>query len=77
MSRKGDCWDNEAAEFFFGRLKKERIKKHIYKNQELGLNDVAEYIESFHNRTRRQSQLGGLSPDQFEAAQNPRSAAVH
>ena len=32
MSRKGNCWDNAVAESFFSSLKKERIKKHIYKN---------------------------------------------
>ena len=31
MSRKGNCWDNAVAESFFGSLKKERIKKQIYK----------------------------------------------
>jgi len=25
MSGKGDCWDNEVAESFFGNLKTERI----------------------------------------------------
>ena len=72
MSRKGNCWDNAVAESFFGSLKKERIKKHIYKNRELALSDVAEYIDTFYNRTRRHSHLGGLSPEQFEAAQKPR-----
>jgi putative transposase len=32
MSRKGNCWDNAVAESFFSSLKKERIKKQIYKN---------------------------------------------
>lgn len=45
MSRKGNCWDNAVAESFFGSLKKERIKKQIYKNRELAIADVAEYIE--------------------------------
>jgi putative transposase len=53
-------------------LKKERIKKQIYKNRELALNDVADYIDSFYNRIRRHSHLGGVSPEQFEAAQKPR-----
>ena len=35
MSRKGNCWDNAVAESFFSSLKKERIKKQIYKNREL------------------------------------------
>jgi len=49
-------------------LKKERIKKLIYKNRELAIAEVADYIEAIYNRTRRHSHLGGLSPEQFEAA---------
>lgn len=29
-SRKGNCWDNAAAESFFSSLTTERIKKQIY-----------------------------------------------
>ncbi len=72
MSRKGNCWDNAVAESFFSSLKKERIKKQIYKNRELATNDVADYIDRFYNRTRRHSHLGGVSPEQFEKAQRPR-----
>lgn len=72
MSRKGNCWDNAVAESFFGSLKKERIKKHIYKNRELASKDVADYIDHFYNRTRRHSYLGGVSPEQFEAASKRR-----
>lgn len=54
----------------FSSLKKERIKKQIYKNRELAKADVAHYIDSFYNRMRRHSHLGGLSPEQFEAAHN-------
>ena len=68
MSRKGNCRDNAVAESFFGSLKKERIKKQIYKNRELATNDVADDIR-FDNRTRRHSHLSGMSPEQFEAAQ--------
>jgi putative transposase len=53
MSRKGNCWDNAVAESFFSSLKKERIKKQIYKNRELAVADVAHYIDSFYNSTRR------------------------
>jgi putative transposase len=68
MSRKGNCWDNAVAESFFGSLKKERIKKHIYRNREVAVADISDYIESFYNRTRRHSHLSGMSPEQFEAA---------
>jgi putative transposase len=72
MNRKGNCWDNAVAESFFSSLKKELIKKQIYKNRALALNDVADYIERFYNRTRRHSHLSGVSPEQFEAAQKRR-----
>ena len=77
MSRKGNCWDNAVAESFISSSKKERIKKHIYKNRELALTDMAEYIETFYNATRRHSHLGGVSPEQFEAAQKRRRQRLH
>ena len=77
MSRKGNCWDNAVAESFFSSLKKERIKKHIYQNRELALTDLAEYIETFYNPTRRHSYLGGISPMQFEAAHKTRRQRLH
>ena len=68
MSRRGNCWDNAVAESFFSSLKKERIKKKIYRNREIAHADISEYIESFYNQTRRHSYLGGVSPEDFEAA---------
>jgi len=67
MSRKGNCWDNAVAESFFSSLKKERIRKRIYKTREQAETDVADYIERFYNPIRRHSHIGGLSPDQFES----------
>ena len=77
MSRKGNCWDNAVVESFFGSLKEERIKKQIYKNRALALADVTDYIETFYNRTRRHGHLGGVSPEQFEAAHRLRRRRVH
>jgi putative transposase len=77
MSRKGHCWDNAVVESFFSSLKKERIKKQIYKNRDLAIADVAEYIDIFYNGTRRHSHLSGLSPEQFEAAHEPRRQSLH
>ena len=68
MSRKGNCWDNAVAESFFSSLKKERIKKKIYKTRKLALADITDYIDSFYNPMRRHSHLAGVSPDAFEAA---------
>jgi putative transposase len=68
MSRRGNCWDNAVAESFFSSLKKERIRKRIYKTRELARADVFDYIEVFYNRTRRHGHLGGVSPEAFEQA---------
>lgn len=77
MSRRGNCWDNAVAESFFSSLKKERIKKRIYKNRELAIADISDYIESFYNRTRRHSHLGGVSPVEFESAHRRGRRRVH
>ena len=68
MSRKGNCWDNAVVESFFSSLKTERIKKRIYTSRDAALADIADYIDNFYNRTRRHSHLGGISPEEFEAA---------
>jgi putative transposase len=77
MSRKGNCWDNAVAEAFFGSLKKELVKKQIYKSRDLATAAVANYIETFYNRSRRHSHLGGVSPEQFEIAHKTRKRGVH
>jgi putative transposase len=77
MSRKGNCWNNAVAESFFSSLKKERIKKQIYKNRDLATKDLADYIDVFYNRTRRHSHLGGVSPEQFETAHKTRRRPLH
>lgn len=55
MSGRGNGWDSAVAESCFSSLEKERIKKHIYKNRELAIADIADYIDTFYNRTRRHS----------------------
>ncbi len=58
------------AESFSSSLKKERIRKRIYKTRDLAKSDVFvfDYIEAFYNRTRRHTHLGGISPEAFERA---------
>jgi putative transposase len=77
MSRRGNCWDNAVAESFFSSLKKERIKKHIYRDRDTATKDIADYIDSFYNRTRRHSHLGGVSPEEFEAVNRRSRRGVH
>ena len=67
-SRRGNCWDNAEADYFFSSLKKERIRKWIYKTRDLAKADIFGYIEAFYDRTRRHSHLGDVSPEAFEPA---------
>jgi putative transposase len=68
MSRRGNCWDNAVAESFFSSLKKEHIKKTIYKNRAIARDAIRAYIETFYNPRRRHSHVGGVSPEVFESA---------
>ncbi len=77
MSRRGNCWDNAVAESFFSSLKKERIKKLIYKDRETATKHIADYIDSFYNRTRRHSYLGGVSLEKFETVNRRRRNSLH
>jgi putative transposase len=77
MSRRGNCWDNAVAESFFSSLKKKRIKKQIYRDRDTATRDIGDYIESFYNRTRRHSHLGGVSPETFGATHRRRRDGLH
>ena len=41
-------WDHAVMESFFSSLKKERIRKRIYKTREMARADVFDYIEVFY-----------------------------
>lgn len=66
MSRRENCCDNAVTESFFSSLKKQRIRKRIYKTRDLARADIFDYIEVFYNRTRRHNHLGHVSPGTFE-----------
>jgi putative transposase len=70
MSRRGNCWDNAVVESFFRSLKKERIRKKVYRIRDEARSDIFDYIEVFYNRTRGHSHIGDVIPDVFEAASN-------
>ena len=66
MSRKGNCYDNAPMESFWGTIKNELIHHCRYKTREEAIKEIAEYIEIFYNRQRRQKRLGYLSPAAYE-----------
>ncbi|KAA1283044.1 IS3 family transposase, partial [Alcaligenes faecalis] len=66
MSRRGNCHDNAVAESFFQLLKRERIKRKIYRTRELARQDIFDYIEMFYNPIRRHGHVANLSPVNYE-----------
>lgn len=68
-SRRGNCHDNAVAESFFSSLKRERIRRRIYKTREEARQDVFDYIEMFYNPVCQHVRNGMLSPVEFEQQQ--------
>jgi len=66
MSRRGNCWDNAVAESFFSNLKKEKIRRKIYKTRDDARAAVFNYIEMFYNPKRRHTHNDRVPPMVFE-----------
>ena len=52
MSAVGSCYDNAAAESFFGLLKRERVNRRHYVTRSEARADIFDYIERFYNRRK-------------------------
>jgi transposase InsO family protein len=65
-SRKGNPYDNACIESFHAILKKECVYIRKLKDFESSKLIIFEFIESWYNRRRSHSQLGYLSPEEFE-----------
>ena len=72
VGRTGVCWDNAAAESFFGALKNEMYYRQSFPGRARARFAVADYIEVFYNRQRLHSALGYRTPfevlTEFQAA---------
>jgi putative transposase len=69
MSRKGDCWDNAAAESFFATLEHELLTDADFASRQVARRAIFEFIEVWYNRERRHSSLGYVSPVEYEQQQ--------
>ena len=69
MGSVGDCYDNALAESFFATVETE-----LFDHEHAGMFDthrqarmaIFDWIETFYNRRRRHSALGGIAPQTFE-----------
>jgi putative transposase len=74
----GDPYDNAVAEAFWGRMQTELLNRQRWNTRLELANAVFEYIEGFHNRTRRHSALGWKTPQEFEQHhQNQATGSSH
>ncbi len=75
MGSVGDCFDNAVIESFWGRVQVELLNRKKWRTRVELANAIFEYLEMFHNRQRRHSALGMLTPVEFEARHKTRTAA--
>jgi putative transposase len=72
VGRTGICYDNAAAESFFGALKNEMYYRYSFPDRARARFAVADYIEVFYSRKRLHSALGYRTPaealTEFQAA---------
>jgi transposase InsO family protein len=66
MGSVGDCYDNAMIESFWSRMQVELLDRQRWKTRVELANAIFEYLEIFHNRQRRHSSLGMLSPVEYE-----------
>jgi putative transposase len=75
MGAVGVCYDNAMIESFWSRMQVELLDRRRWRTRVELANAIFEYIEIFHNRQRRHSSLGMLTPVEFETRRQPVSVA--
>ena len=75
MGSVGDCFDNALMEAFWSRMQVELLDRQRWSTRVELANAIFEYLEIFHNRQRRHSSLGMVTPVEFEARRKPTTAA--
>lgn len=67
----GDCVDNAMMESFWARVQVELLNRKRWRTRMELSTALFEYLEIFHNRQRRHSALGMLSPVEYELRTPP------
>jgi putative transposase len=75
MGSIGDCYDNAVIESFWSRMRVELLDRRRWRTRVELANAIFEYLEIFHNRQRRHSTLGMLTPVEYETRHQPTTAA--
>jgi len=72
MGSIGDCYNNAVIESFWGRVQTELLNRRRWRTRIELANALFEYLEIFHNRRRRHSSLGMLTPRRVREAHHDR-----
>ena len=72
MSRPGNPYDNAFCESFIKTLKREQISANKYHYLDELNAHLEEFIDHYYNRLRLHSALGYKTPEEFEAAWQPK-----
>lgn len=75
MGSIGDCFDNAVIESFWSRVQVELLDRKGWRTRVELSNALFEYLEIFHNRQRRHSTLGMLTPVEYETRHQKETAA--
>lgn len=62
----GDGYDNAMMESFWSKMQTELLNRRKWKTRTELANEIFQYLEIFHNRKRRHSKLGYLTPVEYE-----------
>jgi len=76
MGTVGDAFDNALIESFWARLQTELLNRRKWKTRVELSTALFDYLEIFHNRTRRHSALRMLTPIEFEKVNNKTEQAA-
>jgi putative transposase len=71
MGAVGSPYDNAMVESFWGRMQVELLNRKRWKTRIELATALHDYIELFHNTTRRHSALGMLTPTEYETLHAP------
>jgi transposase InsO family protein len=75
MGSVGSCYDNAMIESFWSRMQVELLDRRNWRTRVELANAIFEYLEIFHNRQRRHSALGMLTPVEFETRHQTETVA--
>ena len=75
MGSISDCYDNAMIESFWSRMQVELLDRKRWMTRTELANAIFEYLEIWHNRQRRHSALGMLTPIEYEIQHTSTTAA--